>query len=97
MRVGGGGVHAHPFHTSYEVVIYASAERADTLPLFHLYPYMYSVLATTEYIYWFYFARPHLFLQQASGQIYKDDVCEFFFTWNICFMVENNVTFVTSL
>ncbi len=69
MGWGGGGVHAPPFHGSYEVVVYASAERADTLPLFLLYPYMYSVVATTEYIYWFYFARPAPppFLQQ----IYK--------------------------
>jgi hypothetical protein len=28
----------------YEVVVYAPAERADTLTLFHLFPYMYSVV-----------------------------------------------------
>jgi hypothetical protein len=28
---------------TYKVVMYAPAERADTLPLFLLYPYMYSV------------------------------------------------------
>jgi hypothetical protein len=29
----------------YKVAVYAPAERADTLPVFHLYPaYMYSVL-----------------------------------------------------
>jgi hypothetical protein len=27
----------------YQVVVYTPAERADTLPLFLLYPYMYSV------------------------------------------------------
>ncbi len=44
----GWGVHAHPpFHPitiTYKVAVYAPAERADTLPLFHLYPYMYSVV-----------------------------------------------------
>jgi hypothetical protein len=32
-------------------------------------------------------ARPHPFLQQASGQISKDNVNGFFFTSDICFMV----------
>ncbi len=36
-----------PFHFintfTYKVVVYAPAERADTLPHFLLYPYMYSV------------------------------------------------------
>jgi hypothetical protein len=43
----GGGVHALPLSLnlpSGEVVVYAPAERADTLPLFLLYPYMYSVI-----------------------------------------------------
>jgi hypothetical protein len=39
---GWGGVHAHPpFSIStinYKVVLYTPAERADTLPLFLLYP-----------------------------------------------------------
>jgi hypothetical protein len=44
-----------PFHSTvvtvtYQVAVYAPAERADTLPyalpLFHLYPYMYSVICT---------------------------------------------------
>jgi hypothetical protein len=38
---------APPFTLStitYEVVVYAPAERADTLPLFLLYPYMYSMV-----------------------------------------------------
>ncbi len=42
----GWGLHAHPFSIStitYKVVVYALAERADTLPLFLLYLYMYSV------------------------------------------------------
>jgi hypothetical protein len=31
----------------HKVVVYAPAERADTLPLFLLHPYMYSVIKTT--------------------------------------------------
>jgi hypothetical protein len=46
----GGGCTPTPFHyitITYKVVMYASTtERADTLPLFLLYPYMYSVLTT---------------------------------------------------
>jgi hypothetical protein len=38
----GWGVHAHP----YKVVVDAPAERAGTLPLFLLCPYMYSVVGT---------------------------------------------------
>ena len=33
---------------TYKFVVYASAERVDTLPLFLLYPYMYSVNKTTS-------------------------------------------------
>jgi hypothetical protein len=37
-----GGVHAHPpftiFTIMYKVVVYAPTERADTFPLFLLYP-----------------------------------------------------------
>jgi len=44
----GWGVHAHPVTITYKVAVYASAERADTLPLFHFYSYMYSVNPTTE-------------------------------------------------
>ncbi len=43
MRVG--GARSPPFTIStisYKVVVYSPAERADTLPLFLLYPYMYS-------------------------------------------------------
>jgi hypothetical protein len=41
----GWGVHAHPLTTiTSKVVVSAPAERADTLPLFLLYPYMYSVV-----------------------------------------------------
>jgi hypothetical protein len=46
---GGGGKRPPPFTIStitYEVVVYTRAERADTLPLFLLYPYMYSVQIT---------------------------------------------------
>jgi hypothetical protein len=44
----GGGLHAHPhIYHHVEVVVYAPDERADTLPLFHLYPYMYSVGSRT--------------------------------------------------
>jgi hypothetical protein len=32
----------------YKVVVYAPDERVDTLPLFLLYPYMYSVNKTTS-------------------------------------------------
>jgi hypothetical protein len=42
----GGGARPPPFTIStitYEVVVYAPAERVDALPLFLLYPYMYSV------------------------------------------------------
>jgi hypothetical protein len=31
------------FTITYKVAVYTTDERADTLPLFHLYPYMYSV------------------------------------------------------
>jgi hypothetical protein len=40
-----------PLSTStitYKVAVYAPAERAETLPLFLLYPYMYSVVCTGE-------------------------------------------------
>ncbi len=43
----GGGCTPPPFTIStitYRVVVYAPAERADTLPLFLLYLYMYSVV-----------------------------------------------------
>ncbi len=42
-----GGERPPPFALStitYKVVVFAPAERADTLPLFLLYPYMYSVV-----------------------------------------------------
>ncbi len=35
---------------SYKVVVYAPAESADTLPIFLLYPYMYSVFRTSYWI-----------------------------------------------
>jgi hypothetical protein len=46
-----GGCTPTPFHYIYstitdKVVVYAPAERADTLSLFLLYPYMYSVFET---------------------------------------------------
>jgi hypothetical protein len=44
----GGGCTPTPFHfintITYKVVVYAPAERAVTLPLFLLFPYMYSVV-----------------------------------------------------
>jgi hypothetical protein len=46
-----GGCTPNPFTIStvmYKVVVYATAARADTLPLFPLYPYMYSVLCTVS-------------------------------------------------
>jgi hypothetical protein len=43
----GGGCTPSPFHSIYnitsKVVVYAPAEMADTLPLFLLYTYVYSV------------------------------------------------------
>ncbi len=51
----GWGVHAHPFHyistITYKVVVFASAERSETLPLFLLYPYMYSLLCDAGFLY----------------------------------------------
>ncbi len=51
----GGRVHSHllPLYLPSLVqscIVYAPAERADTLPLFLLYPYIYSVIATTTRI-----------------------------------------------
>jgi hypothetical protein len=46
-----GGVRPPPvtlFTITYKVAVYAPAERADTLLLFHLYPYMYSVVLFFE-------------------------------------------------
>jgi hypothetical protein len=48
-QAGEGGGGARPPHLTistitYKVVVDAPAERADTLPLFLLYPYMYSVV-----------------------------------------------------
>jgi hypothetical protein len=43
----GAGALPPPFLVStitYKVVMYTPAERADSLPLFLLYPYMYSVV-----------------------------------------------------
>jgi hypothetical protein len=51
VRVGGARLHAHPSQPitiTHKVAVYAPAERADTLPLFHLYPYMYSVVQTID-------------------------------------------------
>jgi hypothetical protein len=46
----GGGLNALPLSlylpSRAKVVVYATAERAVTLPLFLLYPYMYSVQVT---------------------------------------------------
>jgi hypothetical protein len=45
---GGGGCAPTPFILviiTYKGALYAPSERADTLPLFHLYPYMYSVVS----------------------------------------------------
>jgi hypothetical protein len=44
----GGECTPTPSHSSYhyvpyKVAVYALAPKADTLPLFHLYPYMYSM------------------------------------------------------
>jgi hypothetical protein len=46
----GGECTPIPFHSivtaTYKVAVYTPAERTDTLPLFHLYTYMYSVVCT---------------------------------------------------
>jgi hypothetical protein len=45
----GGVAPPSPFNIStitYKVVVYAPAERADTLPLFLFYPYIYSVVSS---------------------------------------------------
>ncbi len=45
----GGGACPPPFTIvtiTHKVAVYAPAEQADTLPLFHLYPYIYSMPAT---------------------------------------------------
>jgi hypothetical protein len=49
--LGGWGVHAHLLSPNlpsrrYKVVVYSPAEKEDRLPLFLLYPNMYSVSAT---------------------------------------------------
>jgi hypothetical protein len=47
----GGGSTLTPFTIptiTYKVIVLATAERADTLPLFLLYPYMYSVVYISE-------------------------------------------------
>jgi hypothetical protein len=54
---GGGVHHALPHFTlsiiTSKFVVYAPAERAVTLPLFLLYPYMYSVQVTfSHYFCW---------------------------------------------
>jgi hypothetical protein len=43
------GVHAHPLslYQPLRTKLYAPAERADTLPLFLTYPYIYPVQHTT--------------------------------------------------
>jgi hypothetical protein len=51
---GGGGCMPTPFHYIYHhvqnyIALYAPAERADTLPLFFLYPYMYSALCLVSW------------------------------------------------
>ncbi len=38
--------HYTVYNITYKVMVYAPTERADTLPLFLLYPYMYSVVNT---------------------------------------------------
>jgi hypothetical protein len=47
---GGGGGARPPFFTivtiTYKVAVYTPADRADTFPLFHLYPYVLCVQNT---------------------------------------------------
>jgi hypothetical protein len=52
----GRGARPPPFTVvtiMYKIAVYAPAEMADTLPLFHLYSYMYSVVLSYPI-----FARP---------------------------------------
>jgi hypothetical protein len=52
--VGGCTARPPPFNIlfiSYKVAVYAPAERAVTLTLFHLYPYMYSVVSSYSEIF----------------------------------------------
>ncbi len=54
-QAGEGGVGARPppltiSTITYKVVMYAPAQKADTLHLFLLYPYMYSLLCGHSYI-----------------------------------------------
>jgi hypothetical protein len=47
----GWGAHPPPFTLStitYKVVVYSPDEKAGTLPLFLLYPFMYSVVVPSE-------------------------------------------------
>jgi hypothetical protein len=53
----GGGCTPIPFHSTvstnkYKGVVYTPAERTDILPLYLLYPYMYSVWPTQAEIYY---------------------------------------------
>jgi hypothetical protein len=41
-----GGAWGVSSTITYKVVVYAPAERADTIPVFLLYPFMYSVVNT---------------------------------------------------
>ncbi len=53
---GAGGCTPPPFILStitHKVVVYAIAERADTLPLFQLYVYMYSMVLTIPVANWY--------------------------------------------
>jgi hypothetical protein len=43
---GEGGGALLPHFISYKVVVYGPTESTDTLPLFLLYPYMYSVVTS---------------------------------------------------
>ncbi len=50
----GGGFHAHPllaYYFTYKVKVYVPAEWADTITLFHLYQYMYSVVTSPNGFY----------------------------------------------
>ncbi len=69
-RWGGGGCTLTPFTIStfiYKVVVYAPAERADTFPLYLLYPYMYSVIAE------FTMHAPSLFMKR-RGTIKRNQI-----------------------
>jgi hypothetical protein len=74
-------VHARPLSPYYHHVqscsVDAPAERADTLPLFHLYPYMYSVFEPSlnrPLLIYVHYSKITLYSMQTSVS-FLDDLC----------------------